>query len=753
MLIVIQSTTSTRTVAYLTILLLLILGCQEGANTSEAQSEPINQAHQTSEETDQMADELIQLVVNGDPTEYYHWNSKKAAALESELGKGEVSRQMNTGFSYVSQLLKSGESQRAIDTINQLLAKFNKPNKNLITARSKPMFELLALAYLRLGEQQNCLNNHAPQSCIIPLKEPGFHRDKTGSQRAIEIYSELQDKFPNETYKWLLNVAHMTLGEYPEGVPATYRLKIPSEYENSDFPGFTDIAMNVGAAIDGLSGSTCIDDFNNDGYLDIFATSYGMEDNVALLINDRKGAFQNFTKSAGLNGIVSGLNTMQVDFNNDGHLDIFMLRGGWLGDAGAHPNSLLQNMGDGTFTDVTRSSNILSYHPTQTASWFDFNNDGHIDVFIGNETKREGEHHPCELFVNNGDGTFTESAEIYGLGNIKKFVKGVTTGDIDNDGWIDLYISNLNGDNLLYKNVGGTFQDVTIKAGVAEPHYSFPCWFWDVNNDGFQDLFVSGYDLKEMNDAAEEYVLELEGKKTNAEKARLYINKGDGTFTESSQQYGIDKVMFGMGSNYGDIDNDGFLDFYVGTGTPEFTSIVPNRMFKNEQGKSFSEVTSAGNFGHIQKGHGVAFADIDQDGDQDIYAVMGGAYEGDTFTNVLFENPISKNNWLVIELEGTKSNRAAIGARITITLKDGTTIHRTVSTGGSFGASSLQQEIGLGSFTKVEQITIRWPSNESQVFTAININEKIKIVEGDDNIHVIPYEYVPFVKHHRGMNH
>ncbi len=738
---------STSNYIFLLFLTCQLISCQNTEQTPKIQIDP----NAGKEETAQMVQELAKLVQNGNSNDYYHWNTKKAQILKAKFDKAKGQERVQTGFKYVKQLINSGESQLAIETIHQLLNNHNKPNKNALTEMSRPMFELLALAYLRLGEQQNCLNNHTPQSCILPLQASGFHKDKTGSQEAIKIYSRLQEKFPNQQYKWLLNVAYMTVGAYPDGVPSKHRLQIPSKEELKDFPAFQDIAMSIGAASNGLSGSTSIDDFNNDGYLDIFATSYGMEDNVTLLLNDKKGAFTDVTEAAGLKGIVSGLNTMQVDYNNDGNLDLFILRGAWLGNASSHPNSLLKNMGDGTFNDVTRSSGMLSYHPTQTATWFDFNNDGNIDVFIGNENNNTKDNHPCELYQNNGDGTFTEVAASHGLGNIKEFVKGVTAGDIDNDGWTDLYISNLNGGNLLFKNDNGNFTNITTTAGVAEPNYSFPCWFWDVNNDGFQDIFVSGYDLKNMRHVAKEYVLGLEGKEATAEKPRLYINNGDGTFKESSKRYGIDKVMFAMGSNYGDLDNDGFLDFYIGTGTPEFNSIVPNRMFKNENGENFSEVTSVGNFGHIQKGHGVAFADIDRDGDQDIYAVMGGAYDGDTFTNVLFENPISKNNWIVIELKGTNSNRSAIGARIAITLDNGTTLYRTVSSGGSFGASSLQQEVGLGLTKQIKQITIQWPGNGVQVFTDINVNKKIKIKEGIDQTEFETYTYVPFAKNGHSM--
>ncbi len=184
-----------------------------------------------------------------------------------------------------------------------------------------------------------------------------------------------------------------------------------------------------------------------------------------------------------------------------------------------------------------------------------------------------------------------------------------------------------------------------------------------------------------------------------------------------------------MGSNFGDLDNDGWLDFYLGTGAPDFSTVVPNRMFRNVNGTHFEEVTSAGNFGHIQKGHGVAFGDIDHDGDQDLYAVLGGAYEGDVFTNILYENPGFENNWITIELQGKESNHSAIGSRIEIELDNGRKIYRTVSSGGSFGASTLQQEIGLGSTQLIEKMSVHWINGKVTIQQKIPVNQKLVIQE------------------------
>ncbi|MEM9821985.1 MAG: CRTAC1 family protein, partial [Bacteroidota bacterium] len=334
------------------------------------------------------------------------------------------------------------------------------------------------------------------------------------------------------------------------------------------------------------------------------------------------------------------------------------------------------------------------------------------------------------------------------------FVKGVDWGDINNDGLPDLFISSLGNKNKLFINRGGTnasdwkFEDISFQARVEEPIFSFPTWFFDYDNDGFEDLFVAGYDLQRLKNVAYDIGSEYLGIRPKADFPKLYRNNGDETFTDVTEQMQLDKIMYAMGSNYGDLDNDGYLDFYIGTGEPDLRSVVPNRMFKNKEGKSFTEVTMSAGFGHIQKGHGVGFGDFDNDGDQDIYCVIGGAYEGDISQNVLFENSNEKNAWITIQAEGRIGNRDAIGAKIKVNLPGGRTIYRTVGTGGTFGSSSLQQEIGLGKAQSIRSIEITWPRADRtpSVYTNVPINRIVKIIEGENAFKLIDAQKVRFKK-------
>jgi hypothetical protein len=386
---------------------------------------------------------------------------------------------------------------------------------------------------------------------------------------------------------------------------------------------------------------------------------------------------------------------------------------------------------------VTRSAGMVRYRPTQTAVWFDYDGDGWLDLFVGNETAF-GETHPCELYHNNRDGTFTEIAAQCGL-DVRAWVKGVTAGDYNNDGRPDLYLSLRDRENMLFRNdgpkEGGSnrawkFVENARDAGVTLPIFSFPTWFFDYDNDGRLDLFVSGYNIKSVAEIAADYL----ALPTSGEKAKLYRNLGNGKFEDVTAAAHLDRVLHTMGCNFGDLDNDGFLDFYLATGDPDLGTLVPNRMFRNEKGKFFQDVTTSGGFGHLQKGHGIAFVDLDNDGDQDVFAVMGGAFEGDGYRRVLFENPGHGNNWIKLKLTGLKSNRSAIGARIKLTISgEGKTreIYRTVNSGGSFGANPLQQHIGLGKAERIENAEIFWPATgQTEKIAGLAPNGMYRIVEG-----------------------
>jgi hypothetical protein len=636
-------------------------------------------------------------------------------------------------------MLQAGETEAVLQDLERLEAAMKGSGAPLPASLEARFTKFKAIGYLRLGEQENCLHNHNGDSCLLPIRGGGVHKMQRGSQKAAENFTRMLQQNPHDLQaRWLLNIAHMTLGDYPQAIPEAWRIDPQVFASDYDIKRFPDVAGALGLAVDDLAGAVVMEDFDRDGLLDLLVTASGPRSLMRVFRNQGDGTFVDRTAAAGLAGLSGGLNAMQTDYNNDGFKDVLVLRTGWLRKEGHHPNSLLRNNGDFTFTDVTEEAKLLSFRPTQTAAWFDYNGDGWLDVFIGNESTPD-DPHPSELYRNNGDGTFTECAAANGL-SVAAYVKGVTAGDFNNDGRPDLYLSLQHNDNILFRNDGAAepgstpdrpwrFTDVAVAAGVTEPKVSFPCWFWDYDNDGWLDLMVMGYLIKDSGDIAADYL----GLPNSAEKPRLYLNNRDGTFRDITAASGLNKVLHTMGCNFGDLDNDGWLDFYAGTGDPNYTTLLPNRMFRNDAGKGFQDVTTSGGFGQLQKGHGIAFGDIDNDGDQDVYQVIGGVFAGDHYPNQLLANPGHGNHWLKLELTGVTSNRAAIGARIKVVIATESgerALHKTVSHGTSFGASPLRQEFGLGAAERILRVEIFWPATGvTQVVKDLEIDRYYRISE------------------------
>ncbi len=621
-----------------------------------------------------------------------------------------------------SVLSLKGEMAEAIKAVDSLVQRLPTEAPAGQKSYRDIMHQVLGILELRRGEVDNCF--HSPgqtqhphpaagqtqhphrhrEMCLFPLSEAAQHRVGDGAQRAVEHFTRYLNRHPTDLeVRWLLNVAAMTIGTYPDGVAERFRIG-PDSFTSAADPGrFWDVAGTAGVATSDNAGGSVTDDFDDDGLLDVVLSSRDPCEPLRLYRNSGDGTFSEVTEAAGLGDQLGGLNVTQVDYDNDGRLDLYVMRGGW---ETAIRDSLLRNQptvnGGVRFEDVTTQAGLGGpAHRTQTAAWADYDGDGWLDLFVGHEMSFS------QLFRSRGDGTFEDVTTQAGL-RFRSLTKGATWGDINNDGRPDLYVSNFGDRNLLFVNRGdGRFDEVARAHGVSKPTYSFATWFWDYDNDGWQDLVVFTF-LQTVDEVAREYL----GQTPQGETLRIYRNRGDGTFEDATTALGMARMIPTMGANFGDLDNDGYLDLYLGTGAPSYGMVVPNRMFLNQQGQKFVDVTTATGTGHLQKGHGVSFADLDNDGDQDILANMGGAFLGDKYPSALFQNPGHGNDWITIELVGKQNNRSAIGARIRVVLdEDGRQTQRVrwVTSGGSFGASPLRQHIGLGRNTKILTIEIAWP--------------------------------------------
>lgn len=683
--------------------------------------------------------------------EYYGENTLKR--LQASLRQPDLSPQQETSIRTAAgvELLELGKPLEAAAAFDRALALMAEPSgdnpaidASLRRARATTL-RMVLLAHLQAAEDENCMTNPGADMCILPLKPAGVHQRpghaRIAGDTALEI---LKLEQPTPAVVWLLNLARMLSGDHPQGVPEYFRLPENAFKSSLSIPAWTDRAHELGVNVMDLAGAAIMDDFDGDGLLDLISTSAHPCDPMKAFRADGKGGFENVGEEWGLDAQLGGLNAVHADFDNDGDLDILVLRGGWLHADGQIRNSLLRNdtgSSAGHFVDVTRNAGMAAAsYPTQTAGWADYDNDGDLDVYVGNEGDGVNAY-PSQLFRNNGDGTFTDVAEAAGVVN-DRYTKGVSWGDFNNDGHADLYVSTNNSPNRLYRNDGeGKFTDVAPELGVVEPgHRSFATWFFDYNNDGWLDIFVANF-----GNVPERVMASFFNPQSRPGEALIYRNDG-GTFTEVSAELGLNRPHLPMGANYGDLNNDGWLDFYLGTGEPGLASQVPNAMYLNDRGQRFIDVTFAGGFGHLQKGHGVAFGDIDNDGDSDLFHQLGGFYPGDDAANTLFENPGTDAGWIVLELHGIEANRYGVGARLELQITEGEasrSIYLLAGSGGSFGGSSMQQEAGLGQAAKVDRLIIDWPgSGTHQEFSNVTANRAYRILEGDSELEPVDRQRV-----------
>jgi hypothetical protein len=583
--------------------------------------------------------------------------------------------------------------------------------------------EALGVTYLHLAEMENGVYRKPGDLGIFPPLRTGERFEKESSSKlAIEYFTKFLGRQPNNyEVRWLLNLAYFTVGGYPAQVPVKFVVPL-SAFESKDTIGrFTDIAPALGLDVFSGAGGVVVEDFDNDGRLDVITSSMDMCQPLHFFHNNGNGTFSDRTEQAGLSGQLGGLNIVQADYNNDGCMDLLVLRGGW---EPAYRKSLLRNNCNGTFTDVTEASGLgATVTSTQTAVFADIDNDGYLDLFIGNENT------PSQLFRNKGDGTFEDISHAAGIDRAA-FSKGVTAADYDNDGYVDFYVSNVTGANFLYHNNGDkTFTEIGRQAGVQAPYFSFATWFFDYDNDGWPDLFVTCY-YSSMEEVIRSYL----GLPVSTETLKLYRNLRNGAFEDVTEKVGLNKVVMPMGANFGDADNDGFLDMYLGMGQPSLAALMPHLLLHNQKGERFSDVTASSGTGELHKGHGVVFADLEHNGQEDILAGLGGAVPSDKHVMRVFHNPGNGNNWIDLRLIGVKSNRSAVGARIQVTVSNGggveRSIYRTVGETSSFGGNPLEQHIGLGPAAKIQALEIWWPvSGLRQRFTEVGTNQYLQVKE------------------------
>lgn len=617
---------------------------------------------------------------------------------------------------------------------------FDDAYKYAIKSKHPRALEILAMkgvVQLRLGEINNCIKNHNGDSCIFPLSERARHIDKNGSRSALATFYKYLEDVPNDDHiQWLVNIVHMTLGTYPDQVPAKYLIPLDKINSEKEFPAFQNIAGELGIREQANFGGAVVDDFNGDGHMDILFGSLNPCEAIKYYeFSPKTGAFINRSNESGLGKQLGAGLLLSADFDNDGDLDIFITRGAWHPGGGDYPtqggftfNSLVVNEGNGKFVDRTVELGLrTSPNSTLSANWGDLNNDGLLDLFVSNESS------DSEVFLNRGTH-FENFTKQSGVVN-KAIGKGTVLADLDNDGNLDLVISNYAAPNRVFYGDGtGKFKLSARQPLLMKPEYGFPTAVFDYDNDGYQDIFLAAFAPDIDN-----FAKWLKGLPNKGENQKLYRNLGNRTFEDVSEKAHMDRLSLVMSVNFGDVDNDGYKDVYVGTGANSVGDLEPNHLYVSSPEGRFYDVTSNARVGSLQKGHGISFADLNGDGFSEIVLQQGGSSQGDRYFPAVFKNPgFVENKFVQIELRGTKANRRGLHSRLIATakMKDGSTkkFFNWQGASGSFGTNPSVTTIGLGNAIELTKLEIEWQgSSTRQSLRKLELNKRYRITEDIDH--------------------
>jgi len=561
-----------------------------------------------------------------------------------------------------------------------------------------------------------------PKLSADAFRESAVANFRAGKYReaVADSVASLSSEPSSRRARYWMWLAAQKIGGYPADVPQTMRVEVKAGRHTPKVQ-FEDVAAKIGLDKTAGGRGSAVFDLDGDGYLDIVvASAHG---GCGVYRNRGDGSFEDISVGSGLDECVNAFAVVVGDYNNDGLNDLFITRlGFYSGDS-----VLYRNNGDGTFTDVTGATGTRCWGPGFSAHWVDYDCDGWLDLFVCNNLGGVFDRSlPDRLFHNNGNGTFTEVTEDARITSNSPTI-GACWGDYNNDGYPDLFVSSALGHSKLYRNNGnGTFTDVTEAAGLEQVILGTVAFWCDYDNDGWLDLVQCTW-------SPENQVLDtlFNGRgPAGGRPMRVYHNNGDGTFTLRTGALGLNGCFGTMSGNFGDFNNDGYVDFLLGNGDPHMNRTEPPTVLEyDERSGKYKNITFAAGLPFTGKGHGANMADLAGDGRLCLIMASGGAYPGDLLTTSVFRPRFLPGNYLNVRLTGTKSNRNAIGARLRLDA-GGRSRHHLVTGGSGFGCLPYEQHFGLGKLDRVDALEIRWPSGLTQRFEGVPANTTIGFVEG-----------------------
>ena len=526
-------------------------------------------------------------------------------------------------------------------------------------------------------------------------------------------------------YSWMLRTLTLHAGQPESTIPKEFRLKTPPS-SPATFQ-FRDVTDAAGAGRLALGRGAAWGDFDNDGHEDILT---GAERAPFCLFRNRgDGTFEDVAAKAGLIDPVGlGCYASQfIDYDNDGFQDIFLTSNGW---GGGGRLFLFHNESGKRFVDVTDSAGLAAPVNAFGSSWADYDHDGRVDLAVATGIIDPEGGDRIRLYHNEGNGKFREVGEQAGLAQKARWIS-MAWGDYDGDGRQDLLATSYDAGPFLFRNLGnGRFEDVSVPAGIRTQAAAYTPVFLDYDNDGNLDLFVCTYPGGDLTVNAM-----IEAKMSGAaipraQRQLLFRNNGDGTFRNVTEEVGITGWYGGMSTQAGDFDNDGFDEITIGTGNPELDWTEPKPLFHNDGKGRFTDIAESAGFVHFGMLHGTALADYDDSGNLSLFGSFGGFYWGTRETSRLYRNSGSGNNSLEVRLVGTRSNRDAIGTKVSA-LADKRKVFKWVNGGNGFGSNNSRiVHLGLGREQQVDRLQIDWPSGLRQSFQNIPVRQRIEITEG-----------------------
>lgn len=534
-------------------------------------------------------------------------------------------------------------------------------------------------------------------------------------------------------------------GPPANGKPMAVTFVDVAEQAGIDFQHFSGSAEKT-YMLESMSGGVAWIDYDNDGWQDLYLVNGGHWEELlqgrrsisnALYRNNGDGTFTDVTGKAGVGGSRWGMGATAADYDNDGWPDLFVCNFG--------PNSLYRNNGDGTFTDVADRTGVGDARWAVSAAFGDYDADGHLDLYVANNVAFDPKNPPpmnCKyrgitvqcgptglpsdgdiLYRNNGRGVFEDVTQKAGVAGVKpSYGLGVVWTDYDNDRDLDLYVANDQMANFMFQNEGdGTFTEVALlngagysDDGVAQG--SMGVDFGDYDHDGLLDIFITHF--------SDDY-------------NTLYRNLGDGNFRDVSHLSDLafpSWTYLAWGTGFIDVDNDGWEDLFIANGHvfPQVdryemgqSFFQRSQLFRNLGNGRFREVMAGLDRVKLWSSRGAAFADYDNDGDIDV-AVNN--LDGNPW--LLRNDGGNRKRWLSLRLEGSRSNRSAVGARVTALTGTGVQI-REVRGGSSYQSThDLRVHFGLGDAGKVQSLEVRWPDGTAQRFTDVSGNRRYRLKEG-----------------------